>query len=140
MTDQQAKIVKCTKGIRGESFGFLKLVLSMSNICSKVQLRSAFRQESFSINKKGANYQLPTASAQCYYGAYVYELVKTCTSYNDIFIINTGMHIFNKTLERVLKQFYSQKRFICFLRCILTTVNPATGEKEGDEPLATLRR
>lgn len=24
--------------------------------------------------------------------------------------------------------------------CLLTTVNPDTGEKEGDEPLATLRR
>lgn len=27
-----------------------------------------------------------------------------------------------------------------FLNCQLTTVNPDTGEKEGDEPLATLRR
>lgn len=28
----------------------------------------------------------------------------------------------------------------CLQRCQLTTVNPDTGEKEGDEPLETLRR
>jgi len=32
-------------------------------------------------------------------------------------------------------------RFLkCCGRCPITTVNPATGEIEGDEPLATLRR